>query len=85
MSSRESRVLRDQIWHRLTLVTLGLTVLVSVCYLAALISPSLLSGLLPSEKPTQFPYAQSHPRAFAYLSADLDTDANAWHTAAHAF
>ena len=52
MSSRESRVSRDRFWHRLTLVTLGLTVLVSVCYLAALISPSLLGGLLPSEKPT---------------------------------
>lgn len=52
MLTKKPNTSRDQLWHRLTLVTLGLTALVSLCYLVAFISPSLLSGFLPTEGPT---------------------------------
>jgi hypothetical protein len=52
MSKARSNAARDNLWHRLTLITLGLTVLISLCYLVAFLSPSLLSGFLPAEKPT---------------------------------
>jgi hypothetical protein len=43
---------RDRLWQRLTLLVLGLTALVSLCYLGAFISPSFLSGFLPAARPT---------------------------------
>ncbi|UCC62208.1 MAG: hypothetical protein JSV36_15715 [Anaerolineae bacterium] len=52
MSQRRSDPSRDQLYHRLTIVTLALTALVSVCYLAAFISPSLFGGLLSTERAT---------------------------------
>jgi hypothetical protein len=52
MSRKGSRASRDRLWHWLTLVTLALTALVSLGYLMAFISPSLLGGLLSSQRPT---------------------------------
>lgn len=52
MSTRESSASRDQLWHRLTLVTLGLTALVFLGCVVAFFSPSLLNGFLPAPKPT---------------------------------
>jgi hypothetical protein len=54
-------------------------------YSRAFLDAATYTHLFANQHAAQFPYAQSHPRAFAYLSADLDTGANAWHTAAHAF
>jgi hypothetical protein len=45
-------VSRDRLWQRLTFVTLGLTGVVSVIYVMAFFSPSLLEGLLPVDQPT---------------------------------
>lgn len=55
MSEVEPSAPREQLWRRLTLVTLGLTALVFLCYLVAFVSPSLLSGFLPTQKPTPTP------------------------------
>ena len=55
MSKVRSDAARDNLWNRLTLITLGLTALVSLCCLVALLSPSLLSGFLPVEKMTSTP------------------------------
>jgi circadian clock protein KaiC len=52
MSTKSSSAARDQVWHRLTLVTLGLTALVSLFYLAAFLSPSLLSGFPLTDRTT---------------------------------
>jgi hypothetical protein len=51
MSEVEPGASRDELWNRLTLVTLGLTALVAVYYLLVLVSPSL-SPLGPKDEPT---------------------------------
>jgi hypothetical protein len=45
------------LWRWLTLGTLGLTMLVSLGYVMAFISPSFLDGLLPVQQPTATPAA----------------------------
>ena len=55
MSKVKPDAARDKLWHRLTLITLGLTALVSLCYLVVLLSPSLMSGFLSAEEMTSTP------------------------------
>jgi hypothetical protein len=51
MSKRAPNTSRDRLWQRLTLATLGLTVLVSLCYLVIFIQPGLLEGMLAGTGP----------------------------------
>ena len=51
MSKRAPNTSRDRLWQRLTLATLVLTALVSLCYLAIFVQPALLEGLLPNSGP----------------------------------
>ena len=57
MPEIESNPSRDRWWHRLTRVTLVLTVLVFLLYVVAFFSPSLLSGVLATQRPTYTPAA----------------------------
>ena len=50
MSKRAPNTSRDALWQRLTLATLALTALVSLCYLVIFIQPALLGSVLPNAK-----------------------------------
>lgn len=52
MSTQGSSASRDQLWNRLTLLTIGLTALVFLGCLAVFASPSLVGGFLPGGRPT---------------------------------
>ena len=52
MSDARSNPPRNRLWHALTLLTLGLTALVALGYLAVFVSPSLVSGYLPAMQAT---------------------------------
>jgi hypothetical protein len=57
MTTQEPEASRDQLWHRLTLITLGLTAVVAFLYLLAFLAPPLFGGLLKTEKPEPTPAA----------------------------
>lgn len=66
---------QDRKWQRLTIITLGLTTLVFLCYLAAFISPTLLSGFFPTQKTEPTPVVALQmptPRPTATPSATIE-------------
>jgi hypothetical protein len=70
---------RDRLWRRLTRLTLGLTALVCLGYLAAFFSPSLLEGALPGSGPTPTQaVVQSFPAPIAATRPPTDTPLPSW-------